>query len=47
MPNIIDFIYKSGAIKYPIFSLCYELNGGYMTVGGFNYQKHFSDSKIY
>lgn len=37
MPNIIDYFYKSGSIKQPIFSLCYELNGGYMTIGGFNH----------
>ena len=47
MPSIIDYTFQQHVeINESLaFSLCFAFNGGYMTIGGYNKDKHLNGSK--
>jgi len=49
MPNIIDFIFQqhNETNETLAFSLCFGYNGGYMTIGGYNSDKHLPNAINY
>ena len=47
MPNIVHYAKNSKIIEKLVFTICYNIDGGYMSLGGFNYRKHYKNSQIY
>jgi len=45
-PNILDIYYNSHQDFDRSFSLCFGENGGVLTLGGYNVDRHVKDSKI-
>jgi hypothetical protein len=48
-PNIIDYVfrYHHHDDEKKAFSLCFGYDGGYLTVGGYNTEKHKENSKTF
>lgn len=46
MPNLIDYAFSSQESSHLAFSLCFAENGGYLGVGGFNFNKHLKGAPI-
>lgn len=48
MPNLIDSTYKQHqeVNERLAFSLCFGYDGGYMTVGGYNSDKHLPNATV-
>lgn len=45
-PNFIDSLYKAHKVESKNFSICLGTNGGYLTFGGYNVNKHIRGEKI-
>lgn len=45
-PNFIDALFSSQKSKSKNFSMCLGTNGGYLTFGGYNANKHIAGEKI-
>eukprot|EP01017_Pseudomicrothorax_dubius_P045967 TRINITY_DN8034_c0_g1_i4.p1 TRINITY_DN8034_c0_g1~~TRINITY_DN8034_c0_g1_i4.p1 ORF type:complete len:605 (+),score=96.52 TRINITY_DN8034_c0_g1_i4:156-1970(+) len=46
IPSLIDFTFADSQSDILSFSLCFAPNGGYLGVGGHNYNKHIPGQKI-
>jgi len=47
IPNIIDYQYSRNHLERLSFSICLDINGGVMGVGGFNLDKHLTSDINY
>jgi len=45
-PNFLDMLYESHKAKNKNFSLCLGTNGGYLTFGGYNVNKHMKGEPV-
>lgn len=45
-PNFLDMLYKTHKAKNNNFSICLGTNGGYLTFGGYNVNKHMKGEQI-
>lgn len=44
-PTIVDLLYQEHDVKDFMFTICFALEGGFMTIGGFNASRHLEEVK--
>ena len=45
-PNILDMLFRNHNTSNKSFSLCLGTEGGFMTLGGYNKEKHLKRERV-